>query len=58
MSSEPGGKYVTHLTPTGGTGAEIAEAVVDYLTEQGVVGSWRIIGGDSTAVRGCSEKVK
>ena len=29
MSSESGGKYVTHLTPTGGTGAKIAEAV-DY----------------------------
>ena len=58
MSSEPGGKYVTHLTPEGGTGAEIAESVVSYLVEQGVADSWRIIGGDSTAVntgidRGC-----
>ena len=58
MSSEPGGKYVTHLTPNGGTGSEIAKAVVDYLTEQGVAHSWKIIGGDSTAVntgvdRGC-----
>ena len=58
VSSEPGGKYVTHLTPTGGTGAEIGKAVADYLTEHGVVDYWKIIGGDSTAVntaveRGC-----
>ena len=50
MSSEPGGKYVTHLTPAGGSGAEIAKSVVDYLTEQGVADSWKIIGGDSTGV--------
>ena len=49
MSSEPGGKYVSHLTPTGDSGAEIGKAVVDYLTEHGVVDSWNIIGGDSTA---------
>ena len=36
VSSEPGGKYVTHLTPAGVTGAEIGKAVVDYLTEHGV----------------------
>ena len=56
MSSEPGGRYVSHLTPTGGTGAEIAEAVVGYLTEQGVVDSWKIIGGDSTAVNTAVDK--
>ena len=58
MSSEPGGKYVTHLTPKGESGAEIVECVVDYLEEHGVSESWRIIGGDSTAgntgnKRGC-----
>ena len=58
VSSEPGGKYVTHLTPSGGKGSEIAEVLVGYLTEHGVIDSWKIIGGDSTAVntavdRGC-----
>ena len=58
VSSEPGGKYVTHLTPAGGKGSEISEVVVDYLTKHGVIDSWKIIGGDSTAVntavdRGC-----
>ena len=54
VSSEPGGKYVTHLTPTGGTGKEIGEAVVAYLNEHGVGDCWNILGGDSTAVNtGC-----
>ena len=50
VSSEPGGKYVSHLTPAGGKGSDIAEVLVTYLTEHGVIGSWRIVGGDSTAV--------
>ena len=49
VSSEPGGKYVTHLTPVDGTGAKVAEAVFEYLREHGVIDSWKIIGGDSTA---------
>ena len=49
---------MTHLTPTGGSGAEIGKAVVDYLSEPKVVDYWKIIGGDSTAAntgvdRGC-----
>ena len=54
---------MTHLTPEGGTGTEIAESVVSYLAEQGVADSWRIIGGDSTAVntgidRGCFYQIE
>lgn len=50
VSSKPGGKYVTHHTPSGGKGSEIVEDVGKYLTDHGEVDSWRIVGGDSTAV--------
>ena len=50
VSSEPGGKNVTNLTPSGRKGSEIAEVLVGYLTENGVIDSLKIIGGDSTAV--------
>ena len=42
VSSEPGGKYVTHLIPSGGKGSEIAEVLVGYLSEYGVIDSWKI----------------
>ena len=42
VSSESGGQYVTHLTPSGGKGSEIAEVLVGYLSEYGVIDSWKI----------------
>ena len=49
VSAEPGGKYVTHLTPEGGKGKQVGDALVDYLTDHKVVDSWQVMGGDSTA---------
>ena len=46
------------ICPSGGKGSEIAEVVGAYLTDHGVIDSWKIVGGDSTPVntgvdRGC-----
>ena len=49
VSSEPGGKYVTHLEPEGGKGEQVATSLFDYLSEHRAETSWQIVGGDSTA---------
>ena len=48
--SEPGGQYVTHLTPPGGKGVEIAKDLTCFLQKFDLLESWDVIGADSTAV--------
>ena len=48
--SQPGGLYVTHLTPAGGKGVEIAKDLTSFLEQYELVVSWDVIGADSTTV--------
>ena len=45
---EPGGQYLTHVTPTSGKGVDIAEEVVTVVRENG--GVCRVLGCDGTSV--------
>ena len=47
LVSEPGGEYVTHVTPSGSTGKEIAKEIVSVVRERNV--KLRVLGMD-----GCS----
>ena len=48
--SQPGGQYVTHLTPPGGRGVAIADDLIYFLKEFELLDNWDVIGCDSTAV--------
>ena len=48
--SQPGGQYVTHLTPPGGRGVAIADDLIYFLKEFELLDKWGVIGCDSTAV--------
>ena len=47
--SEPHSKYLTHLSP-GSKGVEIAQAIHEYLKNNNILESVKIVGADSTAV--------
>ena len=47
---EPGGEYLTHLTPEGGKGQDIANAILTWLEESSQLEGLKILGADSTAV--------
>ena len=47
---EPGGEYLTHLTPEGGKGQDIANAILTWLGESSQLEGLKILGADSTAV--------
>ena len=49
IMSEPGSKYLTHLSP-GSKGVDIAQAIHKDLQEKNLLQSVKIIGADSTAV--------
>ena len=48
--TQSGGLYVTHLTPAGGRGVEIAQDLTSFLQKYDLLETWDVIGGDSTAV--------
>ena len=47
--SEPGGEYITHLTP-GGKGVEIGKELTGFLREYGLIETLHLIGADSIFV--------
>ena len=46
--SEPGGNYLTHVTPEGGTGRAIARELVDLVRERNI--DLVVMGMDGTSV--------
>ena len=50
LVSEPGGKYVGHLTPTAKDAKTQAEEIYRFLVENGIDKTLQYIGGDSTNV--------
>ena len=48
--SQPGGDYVTHLTPPGGKGVEIANDLAKLLHAHNLVETTEVVGCDSSAV--------
>ena len=50
LVEEPGGDYLTHLTPDGGKGRDIANAILAWLENCSQLDWIEIVGGDSTAV--------
>ena len=47
---QPGGDYVTHLTPPGGKGVEIATDLAKFLKDHNLADTTLVVGCDSTAV--------
>ena len=47
---EPGGEYLTHLTPEGGKGQDIANAILTWLEESSQLEGLKILDADGTAV--------
>ena len=47
---EPGGLYLTHLTPDGERGQYLADGLLGWLTECSQLNNCEVIGADSTAV--------
>ena len=50
VSSEPGGKYLTHLSPDGGKAVNVGDSLVNWIQEHDIDSSLMAIGGDSTNV--------
>ena len=48
LTSEPGGEYVGHLSPTSKDAKTIATELYDFLVKEGIDKTLEYIGGDST----------
>ena len=50
LTSEPGGEYVAHLSPTGKDAETIANAIYEFIVAHGIDKTLKYIGGDSVVV--------